>query len=1439
MAREQTVMWTALPNGRTGSQLNLSVLVSPRLSSNEAVDEPNRQPRLTGWPDFLDWPMTLANSESPLSFGVSFDGGEPVAATLAPGSPAHRSDLWKLLFGEAFVRPYAFPENESKLFVSYPAALVKDFLKKQYTKFVAQNPTTFPSGGREEGGLRHPDGFAQISPEAIKDWESGDEGGPSLMGASGPDIAANGGGATKAGTIPVSHFSQMKHFHERPLIGGTQELSQKFLKENPVTEPILDFHQVVAALGHYPFIMRLLGLVFDLVVDAPMPEPAEGTVQVIPNWQSAFQTDPDPETTNHNSSPKTRSLFSPMGFSAKPRDPEKFADGMLRLEDADRYQLIEFDVDGLGLKAIDFAGNLERSADMASIDTPDHFATPSARSMGLSVAELDRAFDFWNFLINMKSNDDALVASTEDPDAPPPELFLDDLVRGYRIDVRTTTDPAPTWRSLVARTGNYTVERPLGEKKAPKIEVKDVVDEGYVGLGVTSTSDPDDAAEDANSMYLHERLFHWDGWSMVAPRVGLTIDKTPNSDPGNTHFSDSEKSQPSPEFPMGAVFQAVKGSLPRLRIGSNYRLRARLADLAGNGVPLSSTDGSHATEEEPYLRFEPVSQPTLLMQAPMTEGEAVERPVIRSNYDVPAVQVDGVQRQVAPPKISQLLAEELGMFDTATAKPDPAFYDLITKRESASWTTDPAGKPDPGNYGQPYFKKQDLKVPYLPDPLARGVAFVGLPGTADPTEPFKVPFPPEMNKAWPEIRMFRIEIVEGTGPPQILDPDKAKRRLQIQLPKAHQVPVRYSCYMDGIGPPGMQDVDRMGFFKWLKDEETGPPPNPPNPDVAPFFNEAEFRQWAADGQAWIITPFRETLLVHAVRQPLIKPEFEGLHPVRNFGETFATLADEMDVDRRSTVRLDIHAAWTEQHDVLTDPGPITTPVIMAVPMQLRVNLSDELLATGAQTFNLRESETMERPEFPRHEFGDTKYRRITYHAIGTSRFPDYFIERKEKVKVGSAPKVIDADGIVPFSEVVTKSIPPPAEEEDAGPGQITYQRQTDAVPGDYIMDYDAGTIALAPNSAIDDKVNVAYISQPITRDSRETPNPSQPTIDVPSSARPSAPQIEYVIPTYGWDTTEDSTEQTTDLRLGRGLRVYLRRPWFSSGDGEQLAVVLWTGERGRNGRDDDPPDELKGLVTRWGRDPIWKTNATHPNPEVDNFELRDERTDDDRFTLEEIEADNPNRFVKVAPHDVKYDPDRKLWFCDIELDAGGSYTPFIRLALARFQFHSVAERDDAEQKTADVHLSRVVLADFAQVAPDRSVTVQSQLGSDTAEIEAFGLSYSEVHSAPDDPEHTEGPSSMDVTVETRGDIPGELGWEPAGAAQPLSDEQLVGFPPFVVFPQGTTRWHGRVALPAPRGSQPMRLVVREYEELQQRQGEGGEFTFQAAKRVVFEDVIEL
>ena len=72
----------------------------------------------------------------------------------------------------------------------------------------------------------------------------------------------------------------------------------------------------------------------------------------------------------------------------------------------------------------------------------------------------------------------------------------------------------------------------------------------------------------------------------------------------------------------------------------------------------------------------------------------------------------------------------------------------------------------------------------------------------------------------------------------------------------------------------------------------------------------------------------------------------------------------------------------------------------------------------------------------------------------------------------------------------------------------------------------------------------------------------------------------------------------------------------------------------------------------------------------------------------------------MVGHTPRFDPERNLWYCDVELDAGAAYQPFVRLALCRFQRHSIDGH----------HISRVVLADYAQLLARREATVRRLLG---------------------------------------------------------------------------------------------------------------------------------
>lgn len=1355
-AKQQTIQWTALPNGRaskssggTPGRLRLSVFVSPRLQAEKGVAETT----LDQYPDVLNW-TTVAES---LIFSVQFQGGPAVAATRV--GPAREPALWAALFkNSTFVRPYEFTPLDDKLIYSYPVRHVMSFLQGQYSAVGAAAPVNHPPAQ----AVIHPQLFGPIASLRVA---------PSMappVSSSAMDAAAHVdmGSAMKvrrdlhstmmqyhavpptAQMQPASDFAQVDLFHEprnRAIVDPRTGLVS--YARATIAVPKVDFHQMITSLGQYPEVLRRLGLVIDLEFDALAGIPASGTVSVVPKWTPGMAQ-------TVNSMPLTRYNLDAGRFAAAPKNQDPDVDGgLLRLDDTDKFDVLEVDPDSSAIKAMQFADTVTQHVTLMAVSpsgaalpgvaapvgaaAPGTAAMPSLRSGGISVARSGRAYHLVQMFTMAHKNNDDMEASKD------VILSAEDVLRGYRIDVWDSD--SQKWHSLCMRHGTY--------QFLDASITREYDDEGWISTAATKAADGS-----SPDLAVHEVLFRWTGWSLSAPRPGQVVK------PDDSHGDVQNQVPPDVEFKFQTSFSAstgaAKGSLPRLRFGTDYRLRARAVDLAGNSLTLDEAPDAHTTAALHYQRFEPAVSPAVVLHDPTTEGESVERLVIRSNYNTPATK--DCQRHIVPPAAAELQAETHRQFDGAGGLQKSAYATIAAKEGSFNAGSD--GKQAPHTVDQ-------LTVPYLADPIARGAALRNLPGvtsagtiasgidkdsvpTTNPQEyVVKVPYA----GAWPDPQPFRLQITEGSGEPTW---DAGARMLTVPLPKAEVAHVRLSSFIDP------EDLNLMGIWNWVQQyhlaamaQESGPMAMaPPIMDVAPrpgagrvrapvrpgpiasrpigvapiaFLPKPpplpDLRLLALQGTHWMVTPSRDIVLVHAVQRPLIAPAFSSLTATRGLGQTSAELLDRFPISGKSTAKLDIQAQWTEPVDALAKP-------------------KWETISGQAHAFEIRLNppETEVDLRGHRHEFYDTKYRKVSYQAIATTRFPEYF---------------------------------------------------------------PAGTT-------------------PLTRESDWT------AIDIPNAARPAAPQILYVVPTFGWDR-KTSSSGVVSKRTG-GLRIYMERSWYSSGDGELLGVIclqppgmvraggivfkgLSQGVRPMRSNESDPaprmrmrpagrvppmishgpimhipgpvgkpilvPDNLKPFVTQWGLDPIWLSPPTAPSATPDSFPKAVAKGY--FLTLDEL----PNAVVSVAGHAVGYDEDRELWYCDIEVDAGDSYYPFVRLALARYQPISVE----------NAHLSRVMLADFIQLAPDRNAAVTFD-GSNPAlvNISVSGVGYTGSRAAKN--------SEMEVSVETKNaNVPDlDLGWTPAdnGTFPLTAAEQFGG--------TGIT-WSGQVTLPGPRGQNSYRLTIKEYE----------------------------
>ena len=308
-----------------------------------------------------------------------------------------------------------------------------------------------------------------------------------------------------------------------------------------------------------------------------------------------------------------------------------------------------------------------------------------------------------------------------------------------------------------------------------------------------------------------------------------------------------------------------------------------------------------------------------------------------------------------------------------------------------------------------------------------------------------------------------------------------------------------------------------------------------------------------------------------------------------------------------------------------------------------------------------------------------------------------------------------------------------------------------------------------------------------------------------NSARPPAPSPAAITPAFLWERPETPPGWTQLVRRRHGrLRVELRRPWFVSGDGEQLAVLVVT----------EPTSvaalELEPFVTRVGRDPIWETPA--PDRYVVASGLGAAAGAARAFALPEAGG----RKAIVVPHDVWLAGDR--WYADIDLSAAAasSYSPLIRLALARYQAHS----------SPDLELSSVVSTPFVPLLPERTLTVTRTDGRVVVLLEGVG---------PSGPR----PNRVDVLLER---LVAPAGVPASDVELSASEKPTDGTPAWVRMPEQSVNGALGAALPPltlPAVDAPLRLHVREVEEFASDDTivAGASMVAELGERLVFTDLV--
>jgi hypothetical protein len=1242
----QTI-WTALPTAYDANYYYFSVFASHRLSGVPApstlADYPIGPP---GAP--TNWALAMES----LVLEVSFDGGTSYqpAEKIPPGQPRFWATLspglWSRVFPGATVVDSYVPQAPSALALrTYRAVQLAQTYDNLYSQVVQTSATDHPP----------------VSAPIISDLVSsvGHFNDPIVVGAA----FVGGLWAILQSTFPprgdgppannqrvyidwlqqnvAGHFSSLSplaqelaiqhylawRFYRRDVSSQYGPRNPALVKKPAVPEP--EFHKLVGMLANHPTLLRKLGFVVDFRTARSPNVAPQGLLQVrVDDYRGMLGTDPR--------FPQTLYQTNSLGFFARASGPSDHFNGMLIPRG---YSIVQVDVDGHAQKMIGYAATAANSAKASPSATE---SLPARRSGGLTLMQDDRVAKTVIPALGRVDN----LNNTMDNNPPndptnPVQVDVTDVTRGFRVDV---WDGSGVWKSLCRREGTDVVS---GGASVP-LAAADV--EGIVSALGGSQGAPDADPTEQNTLYVHEALFGWDGWSLCAQRPGRTLGQK-NSDPNQVPVLGFVANHAPPGYTVTSEYKATHKSLPRLRYGHAYRFRVRLVDLAGNSLPYTNEASviNEVTSSLPatFIRYEPVAPPALVLRRVPTLGESLETVVIRSNPDpvtdltlivngnnataysatAPAIAAGFLpicERHMVAPKTSQIMAETHEMLDglpaltafrvsakeagtltggtvynidTGTEDPLPpgelafAFSDGRTPPPPA-----PANPGDPLPAGTLVLHTLDqVTVPYLPDPLARGVT-LQFPASSLP--PLDAPLP-NVTRApwvfdpggWPRIHSMRLIVNESVTPKVTYA--WIPTSVTIGLPPATLTTIRYSS------TPDAAQAAKTAVWNEIGADPAG-------------------QTAALNGTNWLLSPYRELQLVHAVQRPLLIPSFMQSVLVRDVGQTFVEMFGAIQVDGRSTVHVDVNATWVDPYDDANDKtGPHTylfsDPMGMTDPFTGHKGRAFELPAQYTDTvLNFGFSAAFVVPQ--KHEFGDTKHRWVIYSPDATTRYREYF---------------------------------PPA---------VTANADNITTKGKTVI------------------------------------------LNVLSSKRPAPLEVLYAVPTFKWEKSADGNAVT---RKGRGIRVYLSRPWFLTGVDEMVGVCLQPSAM--------IDDSLAKFTSEWGRDPVWtSTGVTEPlqpehftnrvmtTPEPPEFDPAPPPWSTGPFAL----AEDNSLSVGVIGFFPEYNPARKLWFVDIEMDSGTSYFPFVRLALARFQPHSVWPGMPNSQ-----HLSRVTRTEFLQLVPDRVASI--------------------------------------------------------------------------------------------------------------------------------------
>jgi hypothetical protein len=1287
----QKIIVSTLPwKDYTRNKWMLSASVSIQLDAGSGA-------LLSAYPDILQWLERLQGAV----FFVQWNNDKPqdITVTNTYWDPA----LYQNLFSPSLVvKPFQLLNVSTISLKSYPVGHIRDFILNTYNEVGNLTPGAVPTATFYVNQYKKLADISRVqllakpatgtrTPLAIKDFVT--------TGHPGKVQAAQM--VSRSKVIPFSpqqnpslDFGQFHNYLDPGLNAG--------LHVPPAPpKPALEYHDILSVIMDYPIIQRKLGLVLDFELPGP-PSVSNGFVRIIPTNLS-FQNDLSLST------PPTAYEATAGGFYMAAKSGSTIDKGALVLN-SPNFSVVEIDTEGSALKLTGHTDSVYFSVAHASLksfnkevmkpmvtqpakglsgrplpklmiangqeqppaaapeDDGSDQGLPALRSAGIGIirnglaADLAAKFTRMSGLYKNMVKPEAAVNSTvlynrvgagvrlseasgarevaparlqelrsvvgnpKNIPLPSDTLYADDLVRGYRIDVGYDTAPG-TWYSLHQRINQYAFAPLHGTAQPVSLPSSPYIDEGCIQLSLTQ-----DSNDSSGAQKLNEVIARWEGWSLTVPRPGKSLNNTGN--PVSSDADEQKKYQldDSVSFRLQVSQTIAPKSLPMLRFGRSYSMKIRTVDLAGNSLPSGmdpENKSSAVISGIKYLRYEP------LPVAVLREGN------------------------------------EIASGGTPGGDRDGESLELMVIRSNINVTADQYEKNNPTTV---YSGNQPTgTVSWLPQAVRHVLAPPGSQLLAEAHGMFDAAF-----KDPTQAGSF-YQFISSRDKPTVNSP--AQGRAPVYPVAQQQVDIDWLA--DPMAAGVVLTMESATSFEtvWQKGSSF---------QFSYYFDELVTT--ANAGTAYSVDQWKTP---RSFRIILVEG---NAAPVWNASSRTFTIA----LPKSAQVKINYACFWrpddlpavSGMHACVNKAGVNT----QAAQLALR---GLHWMFSPWRTIRLVHAvqQPLQAPQFGHdvttitRDYGNTFIyiiTRISVHGSSTDKI-DITANWTEWVDdlTGSGPRQVPnathVDTIqVAYTDTVIVCVI--ATRIGANGSTVTIKGPIYQAFGDtrhrminYVpvattryQEYFAGLVAAA---------KVTKQAFPVTSAG------SVAALNILSSARPVVPAVEYLLPSFSWgNTTKGNT--ITHIRTGN-IRVYVKRPWYSSGDDERLGVVL-----APKGANVGGAGSLALFCSVWGMDPVFSGPALNNSnyPTRDNFPYA---ADYDTVRL----AEDNSTMVDVAGYALNYDQDKELYFFDIPVNIQSAYFPFVKLTLARYQ------RNSLRIGGTDCCLSKLVSADWMQVVPGRETSI--------------------------------------------------------------------------------------------------------------------------------------